>query len=198
MVDGSVRDYWNSQAATFDTWPDHGLGDPAVRQAWRDLLVEVLPAPPAIVADLGCGTGSLAVLLAKAGHTVTGIDLAPAMVEQAAEKAARHGVDVRFEVGDVAVPPLDPGTFDVVLCRHVVWTLPDPAASLRRWVELLRPAGRLVLIEGVWFTGGGIAADTLRTIVTPLLSSVEVRALTDPVLWGNAIDDERYLLTARR
>ena len=55
---------WDAQADAFDQPADHGLRDPAVRQAWRELLVSHLPEPPARVADLGCGTGTLSVLLA--------------------------------------------------------------------------------------------------------------------------------------
>ena len=51
--------YWDSQAATFDHEPDHGLLDPQVRQAWRRLLLAELPAAPAAIADLGCGGGRL-------------------------------------------------------------------------------------------------------------------------------------------
>lgn len=198
MVDASARQYWDSLAPTFDSWPDHGLAEPVMRRAWLDLLIDVLPEPPAVVADLGCGTGSLAVLLAESGYTVSGLDLAPAMIERAGDKADRHNVDVRFAVGDAAAPPYDPASLDVVLARHVVWALPDPAAAMRRWVELLRPNGTLVLVEGVWFTGGGISADMLRALTRPHFSAVEVRQLVDPVLWGGAVDDERYLLRANR
>lgn len=61
-----VRAYWDRQAATFDEDPDHGLRDPLVREAWTSLLLPLLPPAPASVVDLGCGTGSLSVLLAGA------------------------------------------------------------------------------------------------------------------------------------
>ena len=69
--------YWNGQAARFDEEPDHGLRDPTVRDAWDRLLSKHLPEPPVDVLDLGCGTGSLTVLLADAGHRVHGVDLSP-------------------------------------------------------------------------------------------------------------------------
>lgn len=149
MVDGSVRDYWDSPASTFDSWLVHGLADPAMRQAWRALLAELMPERAAVVADLGCATGSPAILLAAARHAVTGIDLAPAMVEPAAEMAVRHGVDVRFDVGDAAEPSLEPGGFDVVPARHVVWTLPDPAAGPGRVCAVGRHHRRRAL-SSVW------------------------------------------------
>lgn len=65
-----TRDYRDAQSATFDAQPDHGLLDPAVRAAWAQLLLPLMPPAPASVVDLGCGTGSLAVLLAQAGYQV--------------------------------------------------------------------------------------------------------------------------------
>ncbi|HTJ32375.1 MAG TPA: class I SAM-dependent methyltransferase [Dactylosporangium sp.] len=190
--------YWDEQADTFDDEPDHGLLDPGVRAAWRDALMPLLPAAPARVADLGSGTGSLSVLLAEAGYEVAGLDLAPRMVEAARAKAAAAGVDVRFEVGDAAAPPWAAGEFDVVLVRHVLWALPDPDAAVGRWVRLLRPGGRLVLVEGRWSTGGGLTAERVRHAVLRHRREADVTALDDPALWGRAIQDERYVVTSRR
>ena len=57
--------FWDEQVASFDDEADHGLRDIQTREAWRRLLGSVLPPPPAEVADLGCGTGSLSVLMAS-------------------------------------------------------------------------------------------------------------------------------------
>ena len=78
--------YWDGQADAFDDEPDHGLRDPATREAWRRLLAEALPPPPADVLDLGCGTGTLSLLLAEAGHRVIGMDFSPAMVARSAPR----------------------------------------------------------------------------------------------------------------
>ena len=86
-----VRAFWDAEAERFDEEPDHGLRDPAVRAAWGRLLTEYLPEPPADVLDLGCGTGSLTVLLAEAGHRVHGVDLAPNMIAAARTKVAAAG-----------------------------------------------------------------------------------------------------------
>ncbi len=188
--------YWNAQAGTFDDEPDHGLQDPAVRRAWQALLAELVPPTPQRLADLGCGTGSLSVLLAGAGHHVTGLDLAPAMVERATRKAEALGVDARFAVGDASAPDLPAATFDVVLSRHVVWALPEPQHSLRLWTDLLATGGRLVLVEGYWHTGGGLHADELIGLLDPRLEVAEVRRLDEPVYWGKQISDERYVVVA--
>jgi ubiquinone/menaquinone biosynthesis C-methylase UbiE len=185
---------WDAEAEAFDREPDHGLADPACRAAWRDLLVAALPAPPSRVADLGCGTGTLSLLLAEAGHRVTGVDFSPEMVRRAQQKA---GHAAGFVVGDAADPPMAPASCDVVLCRHVLWALPDPAAALDRWVALLAPGGRLVLVEGRWHTGGGLTADRTVALVEAVGRTAELRPMPEPVFWGGEIADERYLVVSR-
>ncbi len=195
----AVRAYWDAEAAGFDEAADHGLLDPEVREAWRRLLREHLPAPPVDILDLGCGTGSLTRLLAEVGHRVHGVDLAPAMVAAARAKLAAAGVSegsATVEVGDASDPPGRPATFDVVLTRHVLWALPDPATALARWVRLLRPGGRLLLVEGRWWTGGGLTAAATQRLLAPYATPVETVPLTDPQLWGGPVDDERYLCVA--
>lgn len=140
--------YWDTVADRFDEEPDHGLREPAVREAWGARLREWLPGAPADVLDLGCGTGSLARLAAEQGHRVTAVDRSPRMAALARAKLAGTGAHVLL--GDAAEPPVVEGRFDVVLVRHLLWALPDPVAVLRRWARLLRRGGRLVLVEGRW------------------------------------------------
>ncbi|OIJ64179.1 class I SAM-dependent methyltransferase [Streptomyces mangrovisoli] len=191
---------WDAAAASFDDEPDHGLRDPAVRAAWAGRLREWLPERPADVLDLGCGTGSLSLLAAEAGHRVTGIDRSPAMVERARAKLA--GRDAVFLTGDAAAPPVGEQRFDVVLVRHVLWALPDPARALRHWHGLLRPGpagGRLVLVEGVWgtVTPVGIPAARLTALLEPLARDVRLERLSDDArLWGREVHDERYAAVA--
>ena len=191
---------WDAEAPTFDEAPDHGLLDADVRGAWRDLLLGVLPASPADVVDLGCGTGTLAVLLAEHEYAVDALDFSPAMVRLAAAKLAAAAPRVRDLVtvreGDAGDPGLAPASVDVVLCRHVLWALPDPVQVVRRWVAALRPGGRLLLVEGDWSTGAGLTAARCAEIVGESCTRVEVRRLPDPRLWGREITDERYLVVA--
>jgi SAM-dependent methyltransferase len=203
-----AAEYWDTAADSFDQEADHGLRDRQTRSAWARLLRSWLPAPPAAVLDLGCGTGSLALLLTQHGHHVLGIDLSTRMAQLAHAKLATAGVDAQVLVGDAGDPPVHGQTFDVVLARHLLWTLPAPDSALRRWVELLRPGGRLVLVEGRWAAQpyaagadampwtGGVTAEVLTAALRPMVSSFRVEPLTDSVLWGHAITDERYAIIA--
>ncbi|MEV0692085.1 class I SAM-dependent methyltransferase [Streptomyces sp. NPDC050388] len=196
-VTGTAGVDWDLAAAAFDEEPDHGLRDPRVREAWAVRLRSWLPARASDVLDLGCGTGSLSLLAAEQGHRVTGVDRSPAMVALAREKTA--GRDAVFLIGDAAAPPTGKRRYDVVLVRHVLWTLPDPARVLRHWRGLLRPGGRFVLVEGVWGTVSpvGIPKDRLAALLAPLTARVRIEGLSDEAaLWGREVGDERYAVVA--
>jgi SAM-dependent methyltransferase len=202
--------YWDEEADAFDAEADHGLRDADVRAAWAGRLAAWLPAPPADVLDLGCGTGSLALLAAEAGHRVIGVDLSARMVDRARAKLTAAPVPAVVLVGDAADPPVGDRTFDAVLVRHLVWTLAEPHEALSRWVGLLRRPGRIVLVEGCWNVqsgsmpydegagrlpwSGGVTADRLGAALEPLVDELRTERLDDPALWGRPIDDERYAL----
>ena len=99
-----------------------------------------------------------------------------------------------FAQGDAADPPLAPRGFDVVLSRHVLWALPDPSAALARGS---RCGGRAAGGGGSRASGApapGLTARRCADLVPEYRASAVVQRLTDPQLWGGAVDDERYLL----
>jgi RimJ/RimL family protein N-acetyltransferase/protein-L-isoaspartate O-methyltransferase len=182
---------WNDEAQTFDEAADHGLRDPDVREAWRELLRDLLPPAPARVADLGCGTGTLSELLTEEGYAVTGVDFSPEMILRARAKVP----GVEFVEADASAPPLDPASYDVVLSRHVLWAMPDPAVALVRWEALLAPGGRLVLVEGSWSTGAGLTGAETVALVEGLGRPATLRPLPEARYWGHEVSDERYAVT---
>ncbi|MCP9958617.1 MULTISPECIES: class I SAM-dependent methyltransferase [Streptomyces] len=216
MINASeIAGYWDAAAPSFDEEPDHGLRAERTHRAWDRFLRRWAPPGPADVLDIGCGTGSLSALLAAAGHRVTGVDLSVRMVEQAQVKLSTAGLPGRFVVGDAAAPPTGGEQFDLVLARHLLWTLPAPENALREWVARLRPGGTLLLVEGRWREAGqsgmpyvkgaetlpwngGVLPTDLASAVEPLVASMRVENLSDtPDLWGRPVDDIRYALIAQ-
>lgn len=191
------QQYWDDLASTFDNEPDHGLRDSVIRETWTEFLKTWLPQTNATILDIGCGTGSLSIVLAGLGHKVTGIDLSPSMISLAEAKAATQGLQIEFEVMDAAFPQLSYRHFDVIICRHLLWALPEPKQVLQRWIEFLSQKGRLVLIEGFWATGVGLHAQEIIEMLPSAFINVSVQNLGDnPNFWGSTVTDERYAIVA--
>ena len=191
------QQYWDNLASTFDNEPDHGLRDSVIRETWTAFLRAWLPPTNMTILDIGCGTGSLSVVLAELGHKVTGIDLSPAMISLAQAKAAIQGFQIDFHVMDAAFPQFSDRQFDAIICRHLLWALPEPVQVLERWRQLLKPKGRLILMEGFWLTGAGLHAHEIIQMLPASFTHISTQHLSDnPNYWGGRVTDERYAIIA--
>ena len=146
-IETQVRQYWDDDAATYDGAVGHNPQSRLELAAWAASLARLLPPPPARVLDVGAGTGFLSLLLAREGYEVTALDLAPGMLARLGEKARVRGLEIALVEASAAEPPQE--SFDAVVERHVVWTLPEPEVALQAWHEAA-PTGRLVLLESIW------------------------------------------------
>src|SRR4051794_6749044 len=198
-VKRQVAAHWDRRAAHFDEDFGHSIGSPAERAAWDRILDLVIPplssgGGPLNALDVGSGTGFLALELAARGHRATGIDFAPSMVARAREKAAAQGLAVRFEQGDAEQLPFPDGSFDLVISRHVLWTLPHPERALDEWLRVLRPGGRLAIIDGAQYNDATAPPqrENART-------SAEYAAIGDklPFYGGRPREEIETLLRAR-
>lgn len=147
-----LRAFWDADAKTYDATPNHSVADPVEAAVWRSLMTRLLPPAPARVLDVGAGTGAMSLLAASLGHRVTALDLSSGMLAKLRDKAADRGYDVEIVNAPADQPP--PGPFDVIMERHVLWTLPDPAKALAALRAVAAPNGRLVSFEGMWGQNG--------------------------------------------
>jgi ubiquinone/menaquinone biosynthesis C-methylase UbiE len=150
-VKAQVATHWDRRAAHFDEDFGHSIATPGERAAWDRILALVLPQGPLDAIDAGCGTGFLSLEMAALGHRVTGVDFAPSMLELARGKAAARGLAVRFDEADAENLPFAAASFDLAISRHVLWTLPHPEAAIDEWKRVLRPGGRLAVIDGAQY-----------------------------------------------
>jgi len=105
--------------------------------------------------DLACGTGAVAERAARAGAHVTGIDLAPALIATARERAKAAGLGIDYRTGDCEdLAGIEDGTFDVVTSTCGIMFSPDHAATARELARVTRSGGRLAL--GNWTADGGL------------------------------------------
>jgi SAM-dependent methyltransferase len=149
-----ITNFWGAVAPDYEA---HGGNvaeyGSAAYQRWLQVLGGALPEAPADVLDVAAGTGYVALAAAALGHRVTAIDLAPAMLDELRARARSRELAVDARIGDAVAPSFPPASFDAVTNRHVLWTLRDPAAAAASWRALLRPGGRLIAVDGFWFSG---------------------------------------------
>lgn len=153
-----VVSYWTGRAETFGEIRRKELHNEIGRR-WDEALVRAMigtngdvfadstaaaELAGARVLDVGTGTGEFAILLARRGCRVTGIDLTPAMIDEARRQAAGEGLDIAFEVMDAQEPEFPAESFDYVVTRNLTWTLPDAEKAYESWHSVLRPGGRLI------------------------------------------------------
>ncbi|GBC62006.1 class I SAM-dependent methyltransferase [Desulfonema ishimotonii] len=144
----SIRRYWNWRSQTYGHDADKS---PDVADRWASALRQLVSeAPGSRALDIGTGTGQCAAYLARSGFDVTGIDLSEEMVARAGAHARQYRLPIRFQTGDAEAPDFPDSTFDVVVARNLLWTLPRPERALREWRRILRPDGILVVSDGFW------------------------------------------------
>lgn len=143
-IENRVREYWTVRTKDFNTVRMNELHGEISRR-WTKELEELLPKGQTLeILDAGTGTGFFAILLAKLGHHVTGIDLTPTMLEAARQTAKLFEADADFLQMDVQETTFADESFDAIVTRNVTWTLPDPEKAYREWHRILRPGGILL------------------------------------------------------
>jgi ubiquinone/menaquinone biosynthesis C-methylase UbiE len=147
-VKQQVAAHWDQRAAYYDEDFGHSIRTLAERAAWDRILDLMLPAADPLEAlDIGCGTGFLSLELAARGHRVTGVDFAPSMIAEARKKAAERQAVIRYEEADAEQLPFAAASFDIAVSRHLLWTLPHPERAMDEWVRVVRPGGRLIVVD---------------------------------------------------
>ena len=139
-----VKDYWTQRSQDFGTVRKNELEN-EMGQRWLHEIERFLPEGRSLdILDVGTGTGFFAILLAEKGHRVEGIDLTPAMLEEARTLAKQRNLDITFREMDAQNLAYPDGTFDVVISRNLTWTLPDPERAYASWFRVLKPGGVLL------------------------------------------------------
>lgn len=146
----AIRKSWDQSSVLYDSSPGHGIGTEQEKVAWKQELVRKLPGSPLKVLDVGCGTGAMGLLFAEMGHQVTAVDLSEAMIAKAREKAELQKLSMDPMMADAEYLPFCDRSFDVVINRHLLWTLPHPDIALKEWHRILKSGGVVLIIEGVW------------------------------------------------
>ncbi len=148
----AIIDYWSRGSKGYDSYVRKSLAYKRERRAWQDIFVDVLGTQKQRILDVGTGPGIVAFQLAELGHDITAVDLSEEMLDKARDNAKRYGLSIRFEKADAETLPFDDGSFDVVINRFVLWTLPNPEKALLEWRRVVKPGGKIVYIDGNWYS----------------------------------------------
>ncbi len=139
-----MAQYWSHRVEKFSVLRQKEFACEKHEQ-WAAELDRYLPKGEKLnILDIGTGTGFFAFLLAEKGHHVTGIDLTPAMIDEAKRIANKMSLSVDFFVMDAEKPDFPAKSFDAIVTRKLTWTLPHLPQAYEAWHELLKPGGLLI------------------------------------------------------
>ena len=157
-----------------------------IEQAATDFVGRLDIRPGMKVLDVACGSGNLAVLAAEKGAAVTGIDIAENLVNTAKRRAAKTGLEIKFEQGDAESMPYGDDTFDVVMSMFGAMFCPRPDVTASEMIRVCKPGGTIAMAN---WTADGFAGQMFK------LSGKYMPPpdMPPPVLWGDpAVVRERF------
>src|SRR6478609_2077909 len=144
----------------------------------RDFYERLVVAPGCRLLDVGCGSGQLALMAAKDGLEVTGVDIASNWVERARVRAEAEGLRARFEEADAEALPFDDASFDVVTSLIGAMFAPHPDLVAKELLRVCEPGGTIAMVN---WTPQGFVGQMFKTVSTFIAPS----GMPSPVLWGD-------------
>lgn len=179
---GDAAGFWDKRA---DGYAKKPVKDPESYEKTLDRTRKHLSAGHRIL-EVGCGTGTTALLLAPGAGRITATDVSPRMIEIARAKAATRGVEnVDFHPGTLFDADLEPGSFDVVLAFNLLHLLGDVPAAARRAGELLAPGGLFISKTACLAEQTRLWGPVLRVLrllgIAPLVRCLTIAELEDAI-----------------
>ena len=171
QIKASIRSAWMAG--------DFGVVAKAISAGAEEFVSRLNLPAGAKVLDVGCGTGNLAIPLARQGCVVTGVDIAPNLLVQARDRAAEEGLTATFDEGDAEALPYADAGFDTVVTMFGAMFAPRPEIVASELARVLKPGGLLAMAN--WnpssFTGLMVKLSSLH--VPP------PQGIAPPILWGD-------------
>jgi SAM-dependent methyltransferase len=128
-------------------WMAGNFGEVArsIESGADEFIARLALEPGARVLDVACGSGNLSLPAARVGCVVTGLDIAPNLLEQARARAAAEGLKIQFDEGDAESLPYADASFDVVVSMYGAMFAPRPELVASELLRVTRPGGRIAM-----------------------------------------------------
>ncbi len=161
------------------TWMagDFGLIAKSYEDGAADFVNRLNLEPGTMILDVACGTGNLSLPAAKAGATVTGVDIASNLIEQARLRAKSEGIRATFDEGDAEQLPYGDSTFDIVLTMFGAMFAPRPELAASELFRVCRSGGRIAMAN---WTPSGFAGQMFKIVA----QYVPPPSMPSPIKWG--------------
>lgn len=144
QIEERVKRYWTMRSHDFSSVRRRELEE-EVSKRWLTEIRKYLPVSKTLkILDVGTGAGFFAVLLSMEGYKVWGVDITPAMIEEAKRLSKDLSLAISFEVMDAQNLTFPDEAFDVVIARNLTWTLPEPEKAYKEWLRVLKKGGILL------------------------------------------------------
>lgn len=144
----------------------------------REFYERLQVAPGCRLLDVGCGSGQLALMAAKDGLDVTGVDIASNWVERARARAQAEGLPARFEEADAEALPFEDASFDVVASLIGAMFAPRPDLVAKELLRVCVPGGTIAMAN---WTPEGFIGQMFKAVSKFIAPS----GMPSPVLWGD-------------
>jgi SAM-dependent methyltransferase len=151
-----------------------------IESSAREFYERLHVAPGCRLLDVGCGSGQLALIAAKDGLEVTGVDIASNLVERARAPAQTEGLRARFEEADAEALPFEDASFDVVASLIAAMFAPWPDLVAKELLRVCKPGGTIAMAN---WTPQGFIGQMFKTVSKFIAPS----GMPSPVLWGDEI-----------
>ncbi len=152
----------------------------------REFYERVPLCPSGRLLDVACGSGQLALMAAKDGLDVTGVDIAGNLIERARSRAKAAGLSIRFEEADAESLPFADAEFDVVTSLIGAMFAPRPEAVSSELLRVCKPGGVIAMAN---WTPQGFVGQMFKVVSTFIAPS----GMPSPVLWGEeAVVRDRF------
>lgn len=155
MLQEEILDYWTKRAPGYSHINQKELHG-RQKEKWtafiRGRIEARLPGKKHIqVLDIGAGPGFFSIILTMAGYEVTAVDRNPTMIQEAKKNAGPLAKKIHYVEMDAEALEFPEGSFDVIVTRNLMWTLPHPEKAYASWRHVLKEGGFLLNFDANWY-----------------------------------------------